>query len=407
MLESILTGVNLSIFAVCATVGAAKAKAARSDRGASVRITASVLLVASVVYLLSAPAVYRAVGTVTGSPSLPSLLVSIAILVCVGHAHALTLLWHPRRREGVVWRRSVWMWAPMYGLAIAAMTALFWAADLTGPEHPARPLNFATQHAHVPAALGFELVYLAALVAGITVTVRQCRGSDGVIALPERPELADSLRLFAAAVALDMAYVVCTATAVIAASQGMHSLDLLAGLGSVASSTSALIASYGLAKPAIAARQAERVDYEVLFGLWEALTERTERHTTPRMTRWNRRYALADLVAEILDATYRLRPWMSAAPARAVLDLAETNPQAEDLDLQALQAAAVIRYALHRRETPGADLPKPGTENAHTVFRADVPATGARAWQVKIASHLSHSLVDQALHRVAGLQPSH
>ncbi|MGW0647271.1 DUF6545 domain-containing protein [Streptomyces umbrinus] len=395
MLEPVLTAANMVIFAVCFTVGTVKARAARSDRDTTLRITASVLLFASAVYLLSAPAVYRAVGDVTGSPSLPSLLVSICILLCIGHAHALTLLWHPRRRTPDAWRHQVTLWAPMYAVAIAAMTVFFWAADLTGP---ARPLSFATSYAHIPAALAFELVYLAAMVAGITVTVRQCRGPDGVIALPERPELADSLRLFAAAVALDLAYVACTATAVIAAAQGSHSLDFLAAVGSIASSTSALVASYGLAKPALSAREAERADHAALLSLWETVMGRSGPDAVPRMTWWNRRYALSDLVAEILDGTYSLRPWMSPAPAQAVLALAESHPDATALDIRALQDAATIQHARQRREAAQRlGLPVPDYAPA---LRTDTPPTRERARQVSIADHLSHPLVAAALTRV-------
>ncbi len=398
MLEAVLTAVNLAIFTVCFTVGTAKAVAARSDRDTTLRITASVLLCASVVYLLSAPAVYRLVGTAAGSPSLPSLLVSIAILVCVGHAHALTFLWHPRRRSSHALRRAVAVWAPMYGSAIAAMAVLFWWADLSGP---ARPLSFATSYAHVPAAFALQMVYLAALVLGIVATVRQCRGPDGVIALPGRPDLAESLRLFALAVGLDLAYVACTATAVIAAAHGDHALDFLAAVGSVASSTSALVASYGLAKPALAARAAERADHEALLALWETVTAPdVYGAAAPSMTWWNRRYALSDLLAEILDATYSLRPWMSTAPAEAVTTLARSRPDATDLDVKALQTAAVIQYARQRRDDLSSSaLPEPlGPDEAP---REDTPPTLERARQVRIAMHLSHPLVAEALKRLA------
>ncbi|MFD3373680.1 MULTISPECIES: DUF6545 domain-containing protein [unclassified Streptomyces] len=400
MLESALTAVNLVIFAVCFTVGTAKAAAASSDRDTTLRITASVLLCASVVYLLSAPAVYRAVGTFTGVPSLPSLLVSSAILLCVGHAHLLTLLWHPRRRTPDALRRQVLVWAPMYAAAITAMVVLFWVAGLTGP---ARPLTFATSHAHVPAAFAFEMVYLAALVAGITATVRQCRGPDGVIALPERPELSDSLRLFAVAVALDLAYVLCTGAAVITAARGSHSLDFLAAIGSVASSTSALVASYGLAKPALAAREVERADHAVLLDLWETVTETGGSAERPTMTWWNRRYALSDLVAEVLDGAHSLRPWMSPAPAQAVQALAEEHP-ATDLalpDLKALQTAATLRYARQRRDA-ARELGLPTPEDTPTAAPAEkTPPTLARARHVLIARKLSDPLVARALDRIS------
>ncbi|WP_329583383.1 DUF6545 domain-containing protein [Streptomyces sp. NBC_01361] len=397
MLESVLTAADLVIFAVCFVVGTGKAAAARTDRDATLRITASVLLCASVVYLLSAPAVYRAVGTMTGSPSLPSLVVNIAILVCVGHAHALTLLWHPRRRVPDVWRRSVALWAPMYVLAIAAMIGLFWAADLSGP---ARPLDFATGYAHVPAQVASEFVYLAALVAGITATVQQCRGPDGVIALPGRLDLSDSVRLFAAAVALDLVYVACTAVAVLCAAQGIHTLDFLAAIGSVAASASALVACHGLAKPVLAARRVERADHRTLLPLWQIVDGSGP---PPLMVWWNRRFALSYLLCEIFDGTLRLRPWMSPEPGRIVQELAAAgDPLADDLDLTALQAAATIRHArrrLDRQQPPQLDVTVPSGE--------DRPAKSERAWQVRIARCLTDPLVDDALHRIEQDRAAH
>jgi hypothetical protein len=395
MLENTLTGINLLIFAVCFAVGMAKAVVARTDRDTALRLTASVLLCASVVYLLSAPAVYRFVGSFTHAPSLPSLIVNVTILVCVGHAHALTVLWHPRRRSPDALRRSAIVWTPMYGLAIAAMAGLFWAADLSGP---ARPLSFATAYADVPAACAMQLVYLSALTIGILATVRQCRGPDGVIALPGRPELEESLRLFALAVALDLVYVAFTAVAVLFASQGHHGLDFLAALGSVASSTSALLASYGLAKPALAARGSERADHAALTPLWQIVTGSA---LPPRTTWWNR-YALSDLLAEILDGTYSLRPWMSPVPAHAVKELVTARPDAQSLDLPSLQAAATIRHARQRCDA-ALRLGLPTPESSSATPADGTPPILERARQVRIAAHLRHPLVEEALEALTPL----
>ncbi|WP_328875926.1 hypothetical protein OHT76_40845 [Streptomyces sp. NBC_00287] len=395
MLETVLTTVNLMIFTVCLTVGLAKTAAARSDRDTTLRITASVLLCAALVYLLSAPAAYRIVGSAVDSPSLPSLLVNIAILVCVGHAHALTLLWHPRSRTPDALRRSVLLWAPMYAAAIIAMAVLFRAADLAGP---ARPLSFATSYAHVPAACAMELVYLAALVAGILATVRQCRGPDGVIALPGRPDLEGSLRLFALAVALNLGYVACTGAAVLTASRDNHTWDFLAAVGSTASSTSALVASYGLAKPALAARAAERADHARLLTLWRTVSPCSGQAPGSTPVTWWNRYALADLLAEILDGTYALRPWMTPDVADTVKDLADGQPDVAYLDVKSLQDAALIRHARQRRDRAlrlGLPVPNEPACPAETT-----PPTLERARQVRIAAHLFHPLVEEALSRV-------
>ncbi|MFJ8979492.1 DUF6545 domain-containing protein [Streptomyces sp. NPDC102282] len=393
MLESALTAADLTVFLVCFTVGCAKALAARSDRGTALRLTASVLLCASLVYLLSAPAVYRAVGRLSGEPGLASLLVYVAILVCVGHAHALTHVWHPRRRATDALRRSILLWVPVYGLATTAMTVLFFAADLSGPT---RPLTFATDYATEPTALAMQLVYLTALVVGIVATVRQCRGPDGVIALPGRPDLEDSLRLFAAAVALDLVYVACTATAAVSAALGHHALDPLAAYGSVASGTSALIASYGLAKPALAARRTERADHAALLVLWHLVTDGGADSPFPARPSWWNRYALSDVLAEILDGTYRLRPWMDPAVAPALAALAKASPRAQGADVPALQAAATIRHAhQRRREALTSGLPTPTTAGDTPVD--NTPPTLVRDRQVRIANHLSHPLVDETL----------
>jgi hypothetical protein len=303
----------------------------------------------------------------------------------------------------------------MYTVAIVAMATLFRVAGLTGPTHAARPLSFATSYAYVPAALACELVYLTALVAGIVATVRQCRGPDGVIALPERPELARSLRLFAAAVALDLAYVACTATAALAAARGEHRLDFLAALGSLASGTSALVASYGLAKPALAARAAERRDHEILLRLWATVIG-APGSPAPRPARWwNSRYALTDLIVDILDGLRALHPWMSPAPARAVDDLtpdtraAKPGPAREAdapyqpdtaVDLLAVKAAATLRHA-HASCAAAQPVATPSGGAAWPFASAasGIPATGERAHLVQVARHLNHPLVAAALHR--------
>jgi hypothetical protein len=90
-----------------------------------------------------------------------------------------------------------------------------------------------------------------------------------------------------------------------------------------------------------------------------------------------------DPLAETLHGQHRLRPWMSPAPPGAVQALAETRAGAEDLDLQPLRDAAMVRHARQRRDAARTSgLPEPGRG---TPSRADTPATHERARQVKIA----------------------
>lgn len=400
MLDAVLTSVNLFVAAVCAAAGTGKAVNARSRPGLPLKITASVLLFASAVYLLSAPAIYRAVGEATGWPNVASLPVNVFILLCMGHAHLLTMLWHPQRRTHDALRRSIATWTPMYAVAVAAMIFSFVAA---GPVGPARPLTFAVAFAHHPWVLAFELVFLSALVAGIVATVRQCRGPDGVIALPERPDLAHSLKLFATAVALDLAYVAGTAVAVIAASQDDHRFDVLAAAAWAFAGGSALVASYGLAKPALAARAADRRDHQALIPLWEVVA--LPGQADPLPPSWlNSQFALTHIVIRILDNVRLLRPWTH----RTIHDLVEAeckaviNTTADDPEhLRALKTAAALQYDRRLRSAPNAPLDGESTQRRAASDAARGLPTDERAYLLRVAACVHDPVVTAVVDRLA------
>ncbi|NUQ96180.1 MAG: hypothetical protein HOY79_06315 [Streptomyces sp.] len=416
MVETVLTVVNLVIAAVCFCVGAVKIAAARSTPDTALKLTASALLSGSVIYVMSAPAVYRAVGMATGLPSLPTLIAYIMTIVGVGQAHLLTVLWHPRHRDGV--RRSAIVWGCFYATVVAAMAALFFAGDLRAP---ARPLTFATSYAHVPATFTLQVVYMAALAIAVVATMWQCRGPDGVISLPARPDISSSLRVFALAIGLVPVYAALTTPAVIAASQGNHQLDFLAALGSVALSGSAVGTSYGLARSAVHARAAERRDHQALLPLWEAVTGQGRRGAGW----WNSRYALTDLIVDLLDEFRLLHPWTSSAADDAVR--AEVQSAvfssgrrssvgvtscggAEEVDVQALTIAVAIQQARRRRESAdhASDADGDG-DGASASLRAwaAVPAKLQRAHLLRIASYLPHPLTTAALDRLSSDSARH
>ena len=406
MVEAVATVVHLVIAAVCLCVGAVKAAVARSTPDMALKITSSALLLGSVIYVMSAPAVYRAVGMTTGLPSLPSLVVYSMTFLGVGHAHLLTVLWHPRRRDDV--RRSTIIWGCFYAAVVAAMTVLFFAGD---PRAPARPLTYATSYAHVPATLTLHLVYMAGLVVAAVATVRQCRGPDGLISLPARPGISSSLRVFALAIGLVLVYVAGTAPAVIAASLGNHRLDFLAALGSVAITSSALGASYGLARSALHARAAERRDHRALLPLWEAVTGQCRRGAGW----WNSRYALTDLIVDLLDEIRLLHPWTSSAADDAVRaevlsavsgsgcqsSIRAGRGKAEDLDVQALTIVVAVQHARRRREHRGTASLAGGQGTCASLRGWEaVPAKRQRAHLLKVASYVPHPMTAAALDRL-------
>ncbi|MFD9903702.1 DUF6545 domain-containing protein [Streptomyces sp. NPDC059063] len=407
--SALFTVVNLTIAAGTFVLCVSKALAARHEPDLTLKLTASVLAHAAVIFLLAAPAVYRPVGAALGSPNLPALLINCATLLCVAHAHLMTQLWHPARSTPRVLRRAVLTWTPLYAGAIAAMTVLYVRADLSGP---ARPIRFAAAYAHVPQVVALQLVYLTALITGVVATLLQCRGliapspgptaaEQGVRPPPEgsgalAKDLHRSVAWFAVALALDLAHVVCSLTAMFHAVGGDHGLDHLADCAWLATIASGLAANHGLGRLTVTARREERRDYQTLRPLW-----RTVVRANPQLvlapgllwSGWDTRIALSRKLVEIRDGARSLSPWMSDAPARAVAHLARGDGGFTAADVVAAQAAATLLYAAGAR----GDGEPPADIRLAALPGEDVPAAAERAHLVLVARYLSHPVVTEAV----------
>ncbi|NGO40627.1 hypothetical protein [Streptomyces ureilyticus] len=403
MTTGIITVVNLIIAAATLGLGTVKARAARDQREWTQTLTASVLVFAGLIFLLATPVVYRIVGTVLRSPNIGALLVPVATLVCVAHAHALSQLWQPEQRDPAVLHRTAWRWGPVYGGAITAMTVLYFHADLG----PAAPLKFAAAYAHVPEVVALHLIYWTALIVTVVVTVRACRS----LSIPGRPDLVENLRKalgwFALALGWDLVNVALTAAALIGSATGPRRLDGLAESAWLATIASCIAANIALASQALRSRRAERRDLRALQPLHDLVIEDDDKGdpTVVLAPRWSwtgfgTQLDLNDMMAEVSDGMGRLSPWWSPMPSLAVNRLVTVwGEDGDDLgagwDLTAAQAAAtLLRAAQDRTDNPTTLPPQirlprlPGT---------DVEPHDERQHLVRVAQHLTHPLVIDAV----------
>ncbi|MFE3599485.1 hypothetical protein [Streptomyces sp. NPDC059142] len=408
-----LTVTNLVIAGVTLGLGTVKGLAARREREWTLKLTASVLLCAGLIFLLATPVVYRTVGAAVHSPNISALLVPVLTLVCVAHAHALTQLWQPHRSSASALRAGALRWGPVYGGAITAMAVLYGRAELG----PATPLRFAAAYARVPDVVALHLVYWAALITTVVVTVRECRS----LSIPGRPALAGELRSvlgwFAVALGFNLVNVALGATALIGSATGPHRLDAVAQSAWLATIASCVAANVALASMVLRSRRAERQDQRTLKPLLGLVSEDagTSGPRPPAPTAALRGHALwpglntaLDLVAvmaEIHDGAGRLSPWWSPVPALVVDRLAADRPTTDgqdregaesggDRDITAARAAATLLYAARAR---AAGLPALPT--GHRLARlpgSDTEPHAERRHLVAVARHLCDPLVVEA-----------
>lgn len=400
-----LTVVNLTIAVITLILGTTKALAARHEPGATLKLTASVLLHAGVIFLLATPPIYRAAGQAVNSANLPALGIDVATLICVGHAHYMTLLWHPQRHTPAARRQALKAWLPFYTTVTAAMVILYALADLPGA---ARPLYFAPAYADVPAVFALKVIYFTALIIAVIATMIQCRQ----VALPDHPELAQDVRRcmqwFALAVGLDLATAAFTLTAMISVvTTGDHRLDVLADASWVATILSGIAANQSLGRLVLATTRSDRQDCRTLKPLWKLVVEGQPDLVIPTAWWEDSRIKLDRMMIETLDGSRTLKPWMNSEPSQAVEELlAEQEaggrphrPAIPPADLAMAQAAATLRYAaLCRAHT---QRTAPQSSRLSALPGINVPEDEQQGYLVKVAQYLAHPLVSEAVERAS------
>ncbi|MFE9966436.1 hypothetical protein [Streptomyces sp. NPDC005525] len=409
----LLTIVNLSIAISSMGLGVVKALAVRHQRELALKLTAAVLISAGLIFLLATPFVYRFVGEVTHSSNICALLVPSATLVCVGHAHALSQLWQPDRRDPALLRRTFWRWAPVYGGAIAAMAVLYFHAPLG----PATPLRFAAAYAHVPEVVALHVIYWVTLILTIVVTVRECRK----LSFPGRPGLVENLKKcvgwFALALGLDLVNVLLTAASMIGSVAGPRRLDGLAQSAWLATIASCIAANVALAALVLRSRRTERQDIRTLQTLHNrvvksdvAVRKNPNVVLAPRWSLWagfDTSAELTSLMAELEDGFGRLSPWWSPLPSLTLDRLvqahrSEGNDWEEDWDLAAARAAATLLYAADSRGGGLPPLPPPA--RLTRLPGSDIEPHAWRQHLVRVATYGVHPLVTDAVDLASKVQ---
>lgn len=404
MWESVLTVTNSTIAVSTLVLGITKAAAARAEPGPTLKLTASVLLHAGVIFLLATPPIYRFTGSALHAANLPALGIDIATLLCVGHAHYMTLLWHPERHTADARRRAVRAWLPFYAGTIAVMALLYAQADLP---RVAPPLHFAPYYAHVPAVVALKVVYFGALIVAVLATMALCRQ----VALPDRPDLAKDvvrcIRWFTVAVGLDLA----TAAFTLSSMAGSivrddHRFDVLADASWIATILSGIAANQSLGRLVLATTRSDRRDCRALKPLWELVVADAQHLVIRTSWRADSRIRLDRMMIEALDGARTLKPWMSSGPARAVQALAHDRqpyPGAGSFDLEAAQAAATLCHAAALRAAQAPGLPT--GERLAKLPGIDVAEDQQQAYLIKVARHLDHPVVTDALRQPAPPTP--
>ncbi|MEW2434086.1 MAB_1171c family putative transporter [Streptomyces caniferus] len=368
------------------------------------------------VFAMAAPAGYRMLGDLTGSPSFATLPVYIGILSCFSLLHLLTMLWDPRlRQDPAVLRRRVTAWSAAYVAAPAIMVVAFCSADLSGPTDP---LKFNTDFADEPPIQVFLGIFLATLACATLSTHRQCRKLK-----PADVRFQHALRSFGTAMLFVFGYVVCSVPAIALAALGNHALDTVGVLGSTFGSIGALITSYGLSGAAVGAWLGERRDIKALQPLWDLVVEGVDEDLafsvdSARSHRlaWNVGFNLHRRVIEILDGMRALRPWVSPLPAAAVhaaqeQETARGTADARRLsepELQAAVTAAALRDAAQRLQAARREAalrghsgrPQPPAGPQVALPGEDTPASGERQRLLRVAQALTAPVVATALQAV-------
>ncbi|MDI5966249.1 hypothetical protein POF50_020020 [Streptomyces sp. SL13] len=378
----------------CASA-AVKASALRRGFSGSLVVIISCHVAGIGAFVSATPAVYRVIDALAGRTGLASLVAYSFIILFSAHAHLLAIIWAAEVRGGGTPRRRVTALAVCYAVILAAMTATFLRAGLTGPDHP---LTFNVTFAGRPEVVVFLLVFLAGLSYSMLSAAWECRRGSRT----DNPRLRGGLRTISLASLFIFGYVVFAGPSLAAAAWGWHGLDRLTDLGALSGTVGAFILNWGFSGHAVQVWWRDRSDYRRLRVLWETAVEgagRTVALAPPSrlVERWSLLSAGAWLLirrlADICDAERALSPWMDPALAYAVE--AAAGPGGRPEEVRALASAAMLLDAVRRRgdgEPPAfRSLPRPD----------DVEPAGERTHLVRVARALDHPVVLAVLRRPA------
>lgn len=336
----------LSFSAVTWAIVGYKARAWFRDRGnVDLGLTALMTSGVPIVFLFSAPSVYRAFDRLTGVANLAMVFLYSAVVLFASGATVLLLRWTSRGDEGVharaAARSRLAVWA--VGLTWAVAIVCFLVGRPDDVEHPR---DFSTAYADAPGVVAFLVIYLLIFgvsLAGLGTLCPRYAAQLG------RSWLARGLRTLAAGCWLGLVYCACKLAGFALSWAGHEQYWLSNGVAPMTASVAALLVLLGFSLPAVGPRAAAWRRLRRLEPLWQEVTAHAPEVTIPE-SRWTARWPLADLewranrqMAEIRDIQRGVRRHVEPV----TLEIAREKAGAAALDEH--RTAAVVEAAALRR----------------------------------------------------------
>ncbi|MGW1200105.1 MAB_1171c family putative transporter [Streptomyces sp. NPDC002536] len=375
----------LTFSAVTWAIVGYKARAWFRDRGnVDLGLTALMTAGVPVVFLFSAPSVYRAFDRLTGVANLAMVFLYSAVVLFASGATVLLLRWTSRGDEGFHARAAA---RSRFAVAVVAVT---WAAAIVcfavgRPDDVEHPRDFSTAYANAPGVVAFLVLYLAIFGTSLAGLGWLCPRYARRIG---RSWLSKGLRTLAVGCWLGLLYCLCKLTGFVLSWAGHEAYWLSNGVAPMSASVAALLVLLGFSLPAVGPRAAAWRRLRRLQPLWEEVTAHAP-EVTIEESRWSGRWPFADLewranrrMAEIRDIQRGIRRHVEPV----TLDVARRQAQAAGLDehrLAAVVEAAALRRGLANQVTGHVAAPHaesvvmtvsadPAEEHEHLARVADV-----------------------------------
>ncbi|MEU2870822.1 MAB_1171c family putative transporter [Streptomyces olivoreticuli] len=361
----------LTFSAVAWAIVGYKTRAWLRDRGnADLGLTALMTSGLPVVFMFSAPSVYRAFDRLTGVANLAMVFLYSAVVLFASGATVLLLRWTSRGDEAARARAAARSRFAVVALGVAWTAAIVCFA-VGRPDAVEHPRDFSTAYADAPGVVAFLVLYLAIFgisLAGLGALCPRYATQLG------RSWLSKGLRTLAAGCWLGLLYCLCKLVGFVLSWAGHEAYWLSNGVAPMSASVAALLVLVGFSLPAAGPRVAAWRRLRRLQPLWQDVTAHAP-EVTISGHRWTGRWPFADLewranrqMAEIRDIQRGIRRHVEAA----TLDIAREKATAAALDERGLAAvveAAALRRGLANQVT--GHVPAPHADSVVMTVSAD------------------------------------
>ncbi|MBP2406304.1 hypothetical protein SNS2_5124 [Streptomyces netropsis] len=361
----------LTFSAVAWAIVGYKARAWFRDRGnTDLGLTALMTSGVPIVFLFSAPSVYRWFDRLTGVANLAMVFLYSAVVLFASGATVLLLRWTGRGDAAARARAAARSRFAVITVAVAWTAAIVCFA-VGRPDAVEHPRDFSTAYADAPGVVAFLVLYLTIFgvsLAGLGTLCPRYAAQLG------RSWLAKGLRTLAAGCWLGLLYCACKLVGFVLSWAGHEMYWLSNGVAPMSASVAALLVLLGFSLPAVGPRAAAWRRLRRLGPLWRAVTEHAPEVTIGE-SRWSRRWPVADLewranrqMAEIRDIQRGIRRHVEPE----TLVIARRKATAAALDerrLAAVVEAAALRRGLANQIT--GHVPTPHADSVVVTVSAD------------------------------------